>query len=164
MRENKNRVLVTGASGFVGRHALRALAELGYEVHAVSRAPEEQHRTCGRWHCGNLLVAEDRERILRETRPTHLLHLAWETDHGKFWASPKNLDWLVATVELLHCFAVLGGARFVGAGTCFEYDSEAAAAGARLCLESETALGTKTLYDCTKSATFHVAAEFCRLN
>ena len=31
------RVLLTGATGFVGRHALPALASRGFEVHAVTR-------------------------------------------------------------------------------------------------------------------------------
>ena len=33
------RVLVTGASGFLGRHAIAPLLERGFEVHAVSRNP-----------------------------------------------------------------------------------------------------------------------------
>ncbi|MES2711837.1 MAG: NAD-dependent epimerase/dehydratase family protein, partial [Pseudomonadota bacterium] len=32
------RILVTGAGGFIGRHALPALAARGFEVHAATRA------------------------------------------------------------------------------------------------------------------------------
>ena len=35
--------------------------------------------------------------LVRAARPTHLLHLAWTTEHGRFWTDPANLDWVAAT-------------------------------------------------------------------
>ena len=43
--------------------------------------------------------------MLAEVRPTHLLHLAWETTPGEYWNSPLNLRWLAAGAELLRVFA-----------------------------------------------------------
>jgi nucleoside-diphosphate-sugar epimerase len=50
------------------------------------------------------------------------VHLAWTTSHGKFWNDPLNLDWVAATLRIARAFRAAGGARFVGVGTCFEYD------------------------------------------
>jgi uncharacterized protein YbjT (DUF2867 family) len=41
-----DRVLVTGASGFIGRHLHSPLAAAGFEVRCLTRAPEEARR---RW-------------------------------------------------------------------------------------------------------------------
>ncbi len=55
-------------------------------------------------------------------KPTHLIHSAWMAVTGKFWTSPKNGDWLGAGIALLRAFGEAGGKRFVGVGTCAEYD------------------------------------------
>lgn len=113
------RILVTGATGFIGRTALAPLRSLGFEVHAVARATRDADGV--RWHAADLLAGEG-PALIRELAPTHLLHFAWYAEHGKFWNSPLNLDWLRASLELLRAFADAGGTRFVGAGTCAEYD------------------------------------------
>ncbi|MEZ4330502.1 MAG: NAD-dependent epimerase/dehydratase family protein [Myxococcota bacterium] len=39
------RVLVTGATGFIGHHTLAPLVARGYEVHALSSRPDTARRT-----------------------------------------------------------------------------------------------------------------------
>jgi nucleoside-diphosphate-sugar epimerase len=113
-----SRVLLTGATGFVGRHALVALADAGHEVHAVARTrgPERQGVI---WHEADLLASSN---VAAEVRPEVLLHLAWYAEHGKFWTSPENLRWVEASLALLRAFADAGGRRAVIAGTCAEYE------------------------------------------
>ncbi len=118
-------VLVTAAAGFVGRHVLSPLAERGYEVHAVTRrVPSAELLGLAGvvWHQGDLLVAEDRKRLIEATRPSHLLHLAWVTAHGRYWEAPENRDWVTASMDLADRAAAAGCRRIVGAGTCAEYD------------------------------------------
>jgi nucleoside-diphosphate-sugar epimerase len=132
-----SRVLVTGAGGFIGRHALRPLSAAGYEVHAVtSRAPCDGPPTrCGApeeqlwqmapevsWHRADLLAPGSAEALMRTLQPSHLLHLAWYTQPGAFWTSLENLDWMHASVCLLRAFGEHGGRRAVVAGTCTEYE------------------------------------------
>ena len=95
-----SRVVVTGASGCLGRWASHALRERGYEVHCVSR-------TLGgaddgmQWHATDLLDVSSARRLMSDVRPAALLHLAWETEHGVYWSSPENERWLGATKELV---------------------------------------------------------------
>ena len=115
-------VLLTGASGFVGRPTLTALLAQGFHVHAVSRTPPSKTPDGVTWHVTNLLDPEARRRLVEATRPTHLLHLAWYVEHGKFWTAPENEDWIAASLDLLKLFADRGGRRAVLSGSCAEYD------------------------------------------
>jgi len=114
------RILVTGGTGFIGDFAVRALVARGYDVAVAARTPVPTP--------GAELVAVDlldqsaHRGLLEAVRPDTILHLAWNVAPGRFWRSPDNLDWVAATVSLFRAFAEVGGRRFVGAGTCAEYD------------------------------------------
>lgn len=140
------RVLVTGASGFIGRHAARILAEAGHEVISVSRHPAPvQAFTC--IPC-DLLAAGASTGLVNLVRPDVLLHLAWTTQHGHFWTDPANAIWRERSVDLVRAAIDGGAARIVMAGTCFEYDF----AGGDPCDESATGLRNHTPYDTAKDA------------
>lgn len=119
------RLLLTGASGFVGRAALASLAAAGFEIHAVARRAGEGPAT---WHAADLLDEAAMRALLREVRPAVLVHAAWTVAHGRFWTAPENADWLEASTALGEAFAGMSGRRLVGLGTCAEYDWEGGAA------------------------------------
>jgi nucleoside-diphosphate-sugar epimerase len=113
------RVLVTGGAGFVGRHAVTALAARGFEVHAIGRtAPDGVHA----FHTADLLDPVQRRAAVQAAAASHLLHLAWVTTPGRYWQAPDNLDWTTASLDLVRTFREAGGTRAVVAGTCAEYD------------------------------------------
>jgi len=115
-----NRVLVTGAGGFIGRHVVSELLRRGDEVHAADLASfPSSDAVC---HRVDLLDPAMADELIARIRPTHLVHLAWYAEHGKFWNSPLNQDWLAASEKLFRSFAAHGGERAVFAGTCAEYD------------------------------------------
>jgi len=116
-----NRVLVTGATGFIGRHALAPLGERGFELHAVTSG-EPATDAQARWHRADLLDPADRARIAREAGASHLLHLAWYTQPGDYWESGHNDRWVEASLALLEEFRTAGGRRAVIAGSCAEYE------------------------------------------
>lgn len=130
------RVLVTGATGFIGKHTTPHLAAAGFEVHAAT-LPE-----------ADLLDARSRRDVLARVRPTHLLHLAWHVPPGKYWTSLENVRWLQASLDLLTAFAEQGGRRVVTAGTCAEYSWEPGG----VCRENGTPLAPASLYGASKDA------------
>jgi nucleoside-diphosphate-sugar epimerase len=117
-----SRILVTGATGFIGRHCLPRLGAAGYEVHALSSQPRRPGEYGAHaWHRFNLLDVAACRHAIEVVRPTHLLHLAWIATPGIFWHSPHNLQWLAGSVELFRAFFEGGGKKTVGLGTCAEY-------------------------------------------
>lgn len=115
------RVLITGATGYIGSHCLQSLRRANEEIHAVTSRSKPDDPTI-HWHQADLLAPQQVRQLLSDVRPTHLLHLAWYVEHGKYWTSPENFRWVQASLELLRTFTDCGGQRVVMAGTCAEYD------------------------------------------
>lgn len=153
-----NRVLVTGAGGFIGRHTLPPLLQAGHEVHAVSSRPladESLHERAGEvhWHRADLLAPHTAAELMGKIEPSHLLHLAWYTVPGSFWTGPENLEWLSASLRLLRAFGEVEGRRAVIAGSCTEYAWERHTH----CVEDVTRVRPATLYGAAKHALREVA-------
>jgi nucleoside-diphosphate-sugar epimerase len=117
------RIIVTGGTGFIGRYALPALAARGFEIHAFSRQRTFEPTTfrCV-YHSVDLMDADATKSLIANITPTHLLHLAWDVEPGKYWSSMNNLSWVSASLNLFQGFHAAGGRRAVFAGTCAEYD------------------------------------------
>lgn len=114
------RILVTGATGLIGRQAVKSLLDRGYDVIALSRNDIENPKV--RTVRVDLLDATARLAALREANATHLMHLAWYGDPTDRWSAPENNDWAAATAQLVREFADTGGKRALCAGSCAEYD------------------------------------------
>lgn len=138
------RVLVTGATGFVGRHCLEPLRARGFEVHGVSRRPVGDATVD--WHVCDLLDERSRRRLVEDVAPTHLVHAAWYVEPGKYLHAPENLDWVGASIDLVRTFERSGGMRAVAVGTCFEYEF------ARSVLDESASLGPTSAYGASKQA------------
>jgi nucleoside-diphosphate-sugar epimerase len=151
-----SRVLLTGASGFLGRHALDALADEGHDVHALARTPGPDMPGVT-WHAADLTDARAAEAVVSEIAAERLLHLAWYVEPGLYWQAPENVAWVEATLRLLRAFAAAGGRRAVMAGTCAEYDWSRER---ELYDERDTPLAPATMYGLAKHATRLVAERF----
>jgi nucleoside-diphosphate-sugar epimerase len=149
-------VLVTGASGFIGRHCLAALQARGYEIHATTAgAPPAQNEV--HWHQVDLLDDDATTALLAQLQADSLLHLAWYAKHGLFWQALENIDWVRASLSLLRAFIAHGGRRMVCAGSCAEYDWNNG-----ICSEDRTPLRPQGLYGTAKNAFHAIAAEAAR--
>ena len=103
------RVLLTGATGLIGRHCVRPLQEAGFTVVTASRGAGDD-------------VLADPAGVVARAGADHLIHLAWHDGAKDRWSSPRNLDWVGASLALLRAFATAGGKRAVMVGSCAEYD------------------------------------------
>ena len=107
--QTMKRVLVTGASGFIGYQCILPLVDRGYEVHAVSRSLTSFDDESVTWHAADLRDSERTRRLLEDIRPTHLLHTAWYLEPGSFYESPENCEWVRISLELVQEFNKRGG-------------------------------------------------------
>jgi nucleoside-diphosphate-sugar epimerase len=155
MAVSKRRLLITGAGGFIGRHMPALMAEAGFEVHLAGRRPLS---LAGVYHSHQLDLhdAPATARLLANLRPSHLLHLAWYVEHGKFWDAAANVQWVESSLRLVRHFAETGGERLIVAGTCAEYQW----VDQSLLDETTTPLVPASYYGLSKASLFQLLAGF----
>ena len=152
------KVLLTGATGFIGSQVTQELLRRGYEVHALVYPPFAPEQPNFIQHEMNLLDAHAVETFMAEHNFENLLHLAWYVG-PKCHVADVNVDWVIATLNLLKSFTEHGGKTFVGAGTCSEYEYKYG-----YLLEDETPTDPGTLYGNGKNAVFNLAKIYCHQN
>lgn len=133
------RVLVTGATGFVGDPTVAALRARGIDV--VVHGIED----------GDLLVPGGAASACAKASASHLVHLAWCAT-GDYLTTPANIEWMEASLALLRAFAANGGRRVVLAGSVAEYAPDSG-----WCDEATSATRPSTLYGAAKLATASAA-------
>ncbi len=149
------RVLLTGASGFIGRYVINQLVDAGIDAVVVGRSRPNDYR--GDFVEADLLQSEDYSDLVQRAGASHLIHLAWYAEHGQYWTSPLNLRWVEASVRLVEAFCAAGGQKVVTAGTCAEYDWSYG-----FCRADVTPLSPATLYGTAKDATRRLLDAVCK--
>lgn len=148
----KRRVLLTGATGFVGRQIFSALLKADVDLRIVLRSGSEPRLlkidAVEIVHTADLFKesAEWWEGVCRDV--DIVIHAAWYAEPGLYLQSPKNLDCLAGTLQLATGCARAGVQRFVGIGSCSEYDMSMGR------LSVDTPLRPSTPYAGAKAATF----------
>ncbi len=149
-------VLLTGATGFVGRQIHRALSENGHSVRVVLRTG-----TGGRLAAeADIIETED----LFAEEPAFwskasagvdaIIHAAWFATPGIYLHAPENLDCVRGSLALARGAASAGVGHVIGIGTCFEYALPSAH------LSSDSPLGPTTLYATAKLALLQIVQPF----
>lgn len=118
----ERKILVTGASGFIGTHLCRSLADAGAEVHGVSRQALRSPDDFIRWWQVDLTDPVAVRKMLNTVRPELILHLAGEV------VGARDLDQviptlrgnLLSTVHLLESAVECGCERVVLTGSIEE--------------------------------------------
>lgn len=120
-------VLLTGATGFVGGQVLHYLLERGVSVRAVVRDVRAKELET-LYSFESVLATSD---IFNEKAEwwamackdvDTVIHVAWYAEPGKYLDSSKNIDCLSGTLMLAKGAVEAGVRRFIGVGSCFEYD------------------------------------------
>lgn len=121
-----SKILITGASGFIGSHLRRTLVQLRADVHAVSRARHPKDEV--HWWQANFADIGAVRNLLNHIRPEIIFHLS-----GHVTAAP-NLEFVlstfdshvVSTVNLLTAATQIGCDRIVLTASLTEPQSNCA--------------------------------------
>ncbi len=140
------RIIVTGATGFIGRQVIPLLLLSGYEVIAIARQTSVLDESLN-YHQLDLMDTNEVSKLLKKCSASHLLHLAWNVEPGVFWHSNTNFLWLQASIHLVREFVNCGGQHVIIAGTCAEYDWKYG-----ICNEQTTPCKPNSLYSACKNA------------
>lgn len=149
-------ILVTGATGFVGRQVLAALESADVRIKLVVR----KKRLDSFSNKVDLIETDD---LFVESASwwesvcagvDTIIHVAWYAEPGKYLQSSINLTCLQGTINMVQGAAQAGVRRFVGVGTCFEYDLTGGV------LSVQTPLNPLTLYAATKVSAYHTLSNY----
>ena len=132
---NSLKVLISGASGFIGLPLVEKLSESGCEVMALSRTCIETKTTSTvQWLKADLSLPESYREEVKAFSPEIVVHLSWQ-DIPDF-SLKKSQDNLNQSLEFLSFVSEIESCKkIIAAGTCLEYNKDHGK-----CLESE--LGT----------------------
>lgn len=153
------RVLITGANGFVGRQIIRSLDSIGVDLIPVVR-DGKSHEVSSFSNVKKIITSKDlfsEEEVWWEEQCKDVdivIHAAWYVEAGKYQDSTKNIDCLIGSLKLAKGAAKAGVNRFLGLGTCAEYDHTQGI------LAIETPLKPLTTYASTKASLFTTLSEW----
>src|SRR5437762_863697 len=126
------RVLVTGATGFLGSHVTRALVARGADVTALVRRGSDPWRVADvlprlELVSADLAESEASARALQDAAAEVVCDLAWHGVGNRFHQDPSQVSAnLQAHLDLLATAARAGCRRWIGLGTQAEYGPQSA--------------------------------------
>jgi len=121
-------ILITGAGGFVGQQVLKSLLQTGNNISLVLRTGADLTHYKNEPNIKNIIstpniFTENQQWWMDALQKIELvIHVAWYTEPGKYLQSEKNLECLKGTITLAQAAVATSVKRFIGIGTCFEYD------------------------------------------
>lgn len=80
MITSKNKILITGGSGFIGTNLIELFVTLGYNFINFDKAKPTKESQTKYWHKGNLLNINSFKKVLNEYKPSIVIHLAARAD------------------------------------------------------------------------------------
>lgn len=157
MKCGSKKVLVTGATGLIGKELVLPLLEAGFDVYAIT-IDENNPDNRVHWLKGSLFDEKFIKECMEKLMPEYLLNMAWATT-GDYLKSDINYSFLNAGVSLLKHFKDNGGKRVVYAGTCFEYKFKE-----EPLKETDELDADKTVYTFCKNKLHEIAEYFCKMH
>ncbi|MCR5506700.1 MAG: NAD(P)-dependent oxidoreductase [bacterium] len=152
------KVFITGGTGFIGSKVTDELIKRGYEVHAAVYPDFIPERENFIQYKINLFDRKVLEEIFEKNHFENLIHLAWYVG-TKCHISELNMDWVSLSLDLLQLFKKYGGKKFLGAGTCSEYEYKYGYLS-----EDITPTDPGTLYGNGKHAVYELSKIYCKQN
>ena len=146
-------ILLTGATGFLGKKILDALNSKDITIYVISRYDEsffvDYQNVTKIIKTKNFFTesADWYKNICNEV--DIIIHAAWYAEPGKYLESDLNIECLSGTINFAKAATEEKVQKFVGVGTCFEYDLTSSNP-----LDIDSQLNPLSLYSRAKASTF----------
>jgi nucleoside-diphosphate-sugar epimerase len=157
----KKRILLTGATGFLGSHIAKVIIKNDIELIALKRENSDLYR-CKTFKNKINWIIIDIDGFWKETivklNPTHIIHSAWSSvnsNERNDLSQIENLDFLK---DLLEVSKAVKLNQFIGFGSQAEYGI------LKSKVREEEVLNPVSIYGSTKVAVQKILKTFCELN
>ena len=153
----KETVLLTGGTGFVGRQVLSKLLADDFHVRLITRGPieaglfENNSKNLETVYTLNAFTESIEWWNKQCEGVDRVIHLAWYVEPEEYLNSLKNLECLTGSINLAVASIHSGITKFVGIGTCFEYDLDR-----ELPIKVKDKLNPKTIYAASKVSLYYL--------
>jgi UDP-glucose 4-epimerase len=100
---SSKKVLITGASGFIGNHLAHKLIHYNAEVHGTSRFLQKSKKKNIQWWQASFEHLDDAKKIFKQIKPDYIFHLSGEVTAASDpkYIIPTYHSLLTSTVNLL---------------------------------------------------------------
>lgn len=158
----QRRILLTGATGFIGARIAERLHEHGHRLALLVRDPKPTDRAAAIYRqcemiVGDLQAPRRYAAAIRGFHPDTLLHAAWTGVAGADRNDPRQIANIAATADLLETTIAAGIESFIGLGSQAEYGPQNSK------LDEQAPVEPTTLYGHSKHAACRVTESMCRL-
>ena len=142
-----NHILLTGASGFIGKQVLSVLEKRGHKVRVISRNNEFNETKNIQLVVTKNFFTETYDWYRKVCQEIDVvIHLAWYVEPGLYLDSEKNIECLIGTINFANAIKDLKIRKFIGVGTCLEYDLK------EKYLTTDTKIIPQSLYAASKAS------------
>jgi len=155
-------VLLTGSSGFIGMNILKSLSLKRVMVRLIVRSESENNILKKFNNIEKVIVTTDmfseEQSWLEDSCKgvDTIIHAAWASDPGANIQSSANIDSMIGTIKLAKAAARSGVRRFVGLGSCYEYEFNNDA------LHVDSPANPHTVYGATKLSTYITLSQYLK--
>lgn len=150
---SSKKVLLTGATGLIGKETIEPLKEAGFSVYALTIDDKNPDNGVN-WIPCNIFNEDSLKAAFETVKPQYLLNFAWCTTDD-YLTSDLNFEFVKAGLNMLKYFSVNGGKRAVYTGTCFEYEFK------QELLKESDRLNPGTIYAKCKNHLKELAQMYC---
>lgn len=152
---SNKKILVTGATGFLGFQILKSLLKKNHKIFIVVRKKSKNlyklknlnKNKIKIFYCEDIFASKKKYLDKITKKIDVVIHCAWNVE-GNFMNSDKHLKCLMGTLSLAESCIKNNIKKFVGIGSCVEYDPSDGY------LSIKTKLNPSTNYSATKIAAF----------
>lgn len=162
MKPKKINILITGGTGFLGSQIAKQLLNQGFKNITILGRKKPNYLVTNKslnFKFSKNLFKESFTSLKKRLKNVDILiHAAWYVNPKDYLVSEKNFECLEGTINLAKAASECGVKKFVGIGTCFEYDLSAKY------LSTKTKLLPKLLYSACKASVYLTLSRFFNLS